>query len=167
MNPMRNIRIEKITINIGVGEAGEKLDKAKKLLEKLTNKKIILTKTKKRTTFGTPKGRTIGCKVTLRKNDAVEFLKKALEAVEFKLNESCFDKQGNFSFGVKEHIDISGVRYDPEIGIYGMDVSVTLERRGFREKRKRIAHGIGKHHVITPQEAREWVSQTFGVKVGE
>src|SRR3990167_7332483 len=129
MNTMREIKIEKITINIGVGEAGEKLDRAKKLLERLTNKKIVLTRTAKRTTFGTPKGRTIGCKVTLRKNDALEFLKKAFDALDFKLNESIFDKQGNFSFGIKEHIDLPGVRYDPEIGIYGMDVSVTLERR--------------------------------------
>lgn len=165
MNPMREIRIEKVTINIGCGEPGEKLEKAKTLLEKLTNRKIILTKTKKRTTFGTPKGRTIGCKVTLRGKDAKEFLKKAFDAIDNKLKNNSFDTQGNFSFGIKEHIDLPGVHYDPEIGIYGMDVCVTLERRGYRIKRKRISHKVGKKHLIKPEEAREWVSKIFGVQI--
>lgn len=164
---MRDIRIEKVTINIGCGEGGEKLERAKKLLEIIVKKKIVITKAHKRTTFGTTKGRPIGVKVTLRGKDASEFLKKALDSVDFKLPETIFDAQGNFSFGVKEYIDLPGVRYDPEIGIYGMDVSVTLERRGFRVKRKRIDHSIGKKHLITPNEAREWVVKGFGVKVGE
>lgn len=162
---MHEIRIEKVTLNIGCGEAGEKLDKAKKLLENLTGKKVVLTKTHERTTFGTSKGRAIGVKVTLRKNEAKEFLKKALDAVDLKLSEKCFDSQGNFSFGIKEHIDLPGVRYDPEIGIYGMDVCVTLERRGFRVKRKRISHNIGKNHVITLQEARDWIINNFRVRI--
>lgn len=147
MNVMRDIRIEKLTINIGCGESGEKLERARKLLEKIVNKKAVLTRTTKRTTFGTAKGRPIGVKITLRGKDALEFLKKAFEAVDLKLPEGIFDTQGNFSFGIKEYIDLPGVRYDPEFGIYGMDVSVTLERRGFRVKRKRIAYSIGKNHI--------------------
>jgi len=162
---MRDIRIEKVTINIGVGESGDKLDRAKNLLEKLVEKKVVTTKTSKRTTFGTPKGRPIGCMVTLRKKDAEIFLKKALEAVDNKLPESVFDKQGNFSFGIKEHIDLPGVKYDPDIGIFGMDVSVTLERPGFRVKRKRIWSKIGKSHLITPKEAKHWVIKNYNVEV--
>lgn len=86
MNPMRNIRIEKITINIGCGDAGEKLERAKSLLEKLTEKKVVITKTHNRTTFGAAKGKPIGCKVTLRGKDADEFLKRAFDAVENKLS---------------------------------------------------------------------------------
>jgi len=165
MNPMRKIRIEKITINIGCGEAGENLEKAKTLLENLTNKKIVITKTHKRTTFGTAGGRPIGCKVTLRGNDAEEFLKKAFDAIDNKLSKVVFDVQGNFSFGIKEHIDISGVRYDPEIGIFGMDVCVTLERPGFRIKRKKLSSKIGKKHLIKPEEAMEWVAKNYGVEI--
>jgi len=165
MNPMRDIRIEKITLNIGCGEAGEKLDKAKKLLEILTNKKIVITNTHKRTTFGMAKGRPIGCKITLRGKDAEEFLKKALDAVDFKLTKSVFDKQGSFSFGIKEHIDIHGVKYDPEIGIFGMDVCVTLERPGFRVKRKKISHKIGKKHLIKLEEAMDWVVKNYKVEI--
>lgn len=165
MNPMQNIRIEKITLNIGCGESGEKLDKAKKLLAVLTGKKIVVTQTHKRTSFGMAKGRPIGCKVTLRKKDAEDFLKKALDVVDFKLSKDVFDKQGSFSFGIKEHIDIPGVRYDPEIGIFGMDIAVTLERPGFRVKRKKLSHKIGKKHLIKPEEAMEWIVKNYKVEV--
>lgn len=165
MNNMRKIRIEKITINIGCGEAREKLEKAKMLLEKLTGKKVVITNTRKRTTFGSAKGMPIGCKVTLRRKDAEEFLKKAFEARDKKLSKNIFDSQGNFSFGIKEHIDIPGVRYDPDIGIFGMDVCVTLERPGFRVKRRKIPDKIGKNHLIKPEDAIDWVSKNYGVEV--
>jgi large subunit ribosomal protein L5 len=164
-NIMREIRIHKVTINIGCGEAGEKLDRAKKLLERLTGRIAVITRTHKRTTFGMAKGRPIGVKVTLRGKAAEDFLKKALEAVGKRLSRGCFDTQGNFAFGIREHIDLPGVRYDPDIGIYGMDVCVTLERRGFRVKRKRIAHPIGKRHRISPEAAREWALKTLKVKI--
>ncbi|MDD5416365.1 MAG: 50S ribosomal protein L5 [Candidatus Aenigmarchaeota archaeon] len=165
MNAMREIKIFKVTLNIGCGEAGEKLDKAKRLLETLTGKTVVLTRTDKRTTFGSPKGKTIGCKVTLRGDDAVKFLKRAFEAAEMKISQKSFDKQGNFSFGVKEHIDLPGVKYEPDIGIYGMDVCVTLERRGYAVARKKISSKIGANHVITADEAREWLVKTFGVSL--
>lgn len=165
MNPMRNIRIEKVTLNIGCGESGEKLDKAKKLLGILTGKKIVVTHTHDRTTFGMAKGRPIGCKVTMRNKDAEEFLKKAFDAIDFKLSKGVFDRQGSFSFGIKEHIDIPGVKYDPEIGIFGMDVAVTLERAGFNVKRKKFSHSIGKKHLIKPEEAMEWVVNNYKVDV--
>ncbi len=165
MNPMREIRISKVTINIGCGEAGEKLDKAKKLLHTLTEKKTMVTSTKKRTTFGTPKNRPIGCKVTLRGKQAEEFLKRALDVIDFILKPSVFDKQGNFSFGIKEHIHLPGVRYDPGIGIYGMDVCVTLERKGYRVSRKRIPRKVGRKHHITSEESKQWVIKNLGVKI--
>jgi len=162
---MRNIKIEKITMNIGCGDSGEKLEKAKKLLEELTNKKVVVTKTHRRTTFGMAKRRPIGCKVTIRGEDTTEFLKRALDAVDKKLSKSAFDSSGNFSFGIKEHIDIPGVRYDPEIGIFGMDVSITLERPGFRVKRKRLSTKVGKKHLIKPEESIEWVTKNFEVEI--
>ena len=165
MNPMRNIQIEKITLNIGCGESGEKLDKAKKLLEFLTNKKIVITTTHDRTSFGMAKGKPIGCKITLRGKDAEEFLKKALSTVDFKLSKNIFDKQGSFSFGIKEHIDIPGVRYDPEIGIFGMDVCVTLERPGFRVKRKKFPSKISRKHLIHPEETMDWIVKNYKVEL--
>jgi len=163
MNTMKEIRVEKVTINIGCGEAGEKLERAKKLLNSLTGMSVLETKTSRRTTFGIPKGRSIGCKVTLRGEKAIIFLKKALNAIDNKIKKSSFDKNGNFSFGIKEHLDLSGTKYDPDIGIFGMDVCVTLSRRGYRVSRKRLGSKIGHKHVIKPEEAIEWVTKNLGV----
>ena len=165
MNPMRNIKIEKLTVNIGCGESGEKLSKAEKLLTDMVRKKVIITKTHGRTTFGMAKGRPIGCKITLRGKDADDFLKRALEAVENKITKKSFDKLGNFSFGIKEHIDVPGINYDPDIGIFGMDVTVTLERPGYKIKRKKVPHKIGKGHLITAEEALEWLVKNYGVTI--
>ena len=169
MNPMREIRVEKVTINIGAGEAGEKLEKAKKLLEKLANgKKVVVTHTHKRTSFGMAKGRPIGVKVTFRGKEAIDFLMKALNAVENKLKVENFDNIGNFSFGIKEYIDLPNVRYDPDIGIMGMDVCVTIERPGYRVKKRSLKKSkIGKNHVITKEEAMEWAKEKLGVKIGD
>ena len=104
---MREPRIEKVTINIGVGESGEKLEKAAALLEKLTGRKPVKTKTMKRIpAFGIRPKMFIGVKVTLRGREAEEFLKKAFEAVGNRIKASSFDPLGNFSFGIKEYIDI-------------------------------------------------------------
>ncbi len=164
-NPMREVRLEKVTINMGAGEAGPKLEKCKSLLESILGKKVVITRTHKRTTFGMAKNRPIGVKVTLRGDEAFEWLKKFLQAVENRLKESQFS-DGNFSFGVKEYIHIPGVKYNPEIGILGMDVCVTLERPGFRIKRRKIRRKkIGKKHRISKEETIKWAKEKLGVEI--
>jgi large subunit ribosomal protein L5 len=166
MNPMQQIEIEKVTLNIGCGGNLEKIEKAKKLLQKLTAQKPCVTLSKKRSTFGIARGKPVGVKVTLRGKKALEFLKKALAAIDNKLSANNFDKEGNFSFGIKEYIEIPGVKYDPEIGILGMDVCVTLKRKGYRIKYRRIQkRKIPKKHRITKVEAMEWVEKNLGVKI--
>jgi len=169
MNPMREIRIEKITVNIGIGEAGEKLEKAMKLLKNITGQKAIQTKSKKRIpTWSLRPGLPIACKVTLRKKLAEETLIRLLKAVENNLKPNCFDKFGNFSFGVPEYIDIPGVEYDVEIGIIGLEVAVTLERQGYRIKKRKInKKKIPSKHLISKKEAMEFVKEKFNVKLVE
>ena len=165
-NPLRSIRVEKVTLNIGCGDDKNKLEKATKLLEYLTERKPLVTKSKRRSTFGVAKGRPIGVMVTLRGKAAEEFLKRALEGIEKKMKASQFDDQGNFSFGLKEYIDVPGVRYKHDIGMLGLDVVVTLERPGFRIKRRRIQQRkIPAKHKINKEETMEWVKKTFGAEV--
>lgn len=167
MNVMRRLRIGKVTVNMGVGEGGERLAKAEALLKGLTGQSPVKTYAKATNqTFGIRKGAPIACKVTLRGVRAEEFLKKALEAVEHKLPRKSVDEWGNLSFGIREHIDIPGVRYDPSIGIFGMDVCITMERPGYRIKRRRIEkRKISKKHVVTPEEAINFLEERYGVKV--
>lgn len=108
----------------------------------------------------------MACKVTLRREKAVQFMKRALEAVNNRLSESNFDQQGNFAFGVKEHIEMAGTKYVPELGIVGFDVMATMERPGYRVKRRRVRQSrIGKKHVVTKQEAIRFVRSTFGTEI--
>lgn len=165
-NPIRTIKIEKITLNIGCGDDKVKLEKATKLLEYLTERKPLVTKSKRRSTFGVAKGKPIGVMVTLRGKAATDFLKRALEGVEKKLKMSQFDTEGNFSLGLKEYIDMPGVRYKHDIGMFGLDVAVTLERAGFRVKRRKIQQRkIPRKHKINKEEAIEWLKKNFGVEV--
>ena len=168
MNSMRDIRIEKVTLNCGVGEAGDKLDNAMKLLEQITGKKPVKTTTMKRIpTWGVRPKLTIACKVTIRHQEAVELLKRLIEAVDNKIPESKFDKNGNFSFGIEEYLLIPGVEYDIKIGIIGLDVAVTLERPGYRVKKKAKSSKIGKKHRITREEAIEFMNKNFNIKEEE
>jgi len=166
MSAMRSIRIEKITLNIGAGKEVTRLDKATKLLEAITGIKPVKTVAKKRLpAWGLRPGLPIGCKVTVRRKKE-ELLKRLLEAIEFRLKESQFDAQGNISFGIPEYINIGEMKYIPEIGVMGLQACVTLERAGFRIKRRKFAGEIGPKHRITKAEAIEYV-KTFGAKMGD
>lgn len=166
-NPMRQLKISKVTVNIGVGEGGERLAKAETLLENLTEQKPIKTHAKvTNPSFEIRTGLPIACKVTLRGERAERFLKKALDAVDFKIKGSSFDDYGNVSFGIREHIDIPGVRYDPNVGIFGMDVAITIERPGYRIKRRRIKKKrIPKEHGIAREEAITFIQERYNVSV--
>lgn len=167
-NPMQQIRVEKVTLNIGCGDDKTKIEKATKLLQNITERNPLVTKSKRRSTFGVAKGKPLGVMVTLRRKDAMEFLKKALVAIENKIKKSQFDKDGNFNFGIREYIDIPGVRYSHEIGMMGLDVSITLERPGYRVKKRRIRQAkIGRKHKINKEEAVEWLKNNFGVEIIE
>ncbi len=164
---MVSVKVDKVTVNIGVGESGEPLEKAEKLLLKLTNQKPVITKSKKRIpTWGIRRKQAIGVKVTLRGRKALDFLKMALEAKEKRLNKSNFDKNGNFAFGIPEYIDLPGIKYDPEIGIFGFDVCVTLTKDGYRiKRRKREKKKIPSKHKLTKDEAIEWAKKNLSVNV--
>jgi large subunit ribosomal protein L5 len=166
MNPMRRIEIEKVTLNVGCAGDLEKIERAKKLLEMLTGKTPTITKSKRRSTFGIAKGKPVGVMVTLRGKEAEEFLRKALHAVDKKLKSSQFDSEGNFSFGVKEYIDIEGVKYSHQVGMLGLDVCVSLKRPGFRIKYRRIQkRKIPEKHKISKEEAIEWAKNNLGVEI--
>ena len=169
MNPMKKVRIEKITLNIGSGKDTSKLDKGILLIKTITGIAPVKTITKKRIpSWGLRPGLPIGAKLTLRKAKALEILKKLLQAKDNILKASQFDQGGNISFGIHEYIDIPGVAYNPDIGIMGLEVCVTLEKPGFRIKRRMLEKKkIPKKHVISKEEALEFMKNEFNIKVEE
>jgi large subunit ribosomal protein L5 len=163
---MRNIAISKVVINIGVGRSGEPVEKAKRALNVLTGQrpKVCGAKNTVRD-FGIHKGEPIGAMVTLRRDKAVEFIKRVIAAKGNIVKASSFDDFGNLSIGIHEHIDIPGTRYDPEIGIFGMDVCMALSRPGYRISRRRNKSSIGKNHRIKREDAIGFLKQSFGVEI--
>ncbi len=169
MNLMKTIRIEKLTLNIGAGKDQNRLAKSVKLLKSLTGIEPVKTITQKRIAgWGLRPGLPIGCKLTLRKESAKNLLLRLFKAKENKLSETSVDNAGNISFGIAEYIDIPDAKYDPEIGITGLQVSVTLERPGYRIKRRKIMkRKITSGHKISKEDAINFLLKEFKVSVGE
>lgn len=170
MNKMQEIRIEKVTVNIGAGRDEKVLKKAVKLIKNVTGLDPIQTVTQKRlAAWGLRPGLPIGAKITIRDADKIKDLtSRFLMAKENRIKPSWFDNNGNISFGIHEYVDIPGVKYDTEIGIIGLQVSITLSRPGFRVKRRKLLKSkIGHNQLITKEDAIKFLSETFGVKMEE
>lgn len=167
-NPMLKPRISKVTVNIGVGAETDRLPKALKVLEELTGAKPVPRRAKKTIKdFNIRKGENIAAIVTLRGDKAKNFLRKVFETLGYRLKASYFDDYGNVSVGIKEHIHMPGVRYDPEIGVFGMDVAITIERPGYRiVRRKRCRkRRIPRRHRVNKLEAMVFLKNEFGVEI--
>ena len=166
-NIMKEIRLEKVVLNMGLGKSGDAVEIAKKALGQISGKTVNDRPAKKAIRdWGVRKGEPIGAAVTIRGDDAKELLKRLLEAKGNRVNGRSFDKMGNLSFGILEHIDIPGIKYDPKIGILGLNVTVRLVRPGFSiSTRSKHKASVGKHHRIVPEEAKAYLTKEFGASV--
>jgi len=169
MNAMRTPRVDKVVINIGVGEAGERLVKAQKVMQMVTGQTSVQTISKTiNRDLGIRKAMPLGCKVTLRGASADTFLKNALNIREYRIPNYSFDKEGNMSFGISDYTDFEGMKYDPEIGIFGMDISVVLRRGGNRiTQRSLVKRKIPKKHRLSREEGIQFMTETYKIEVVE
>jgi len=166
-NLMKKISLAKVVLNMGVGQSGDPIETAKKALEQITGKKPNARNAKKsQRDWGVRKGEPIGVAVTVRGDDATKLLKRLLAAKDNQIMERSVDNEGNLSFGLKEYIDIPEIKYDPKIGILGLEVSVSLTRPGFNIKlRSRRKTKVGKNHRITKNETIKFLTEEFGVQI--
>ncbi|RLG27194.1 50S ribosomal protein L5 [Methanosarcinales archaeon] len=166
-NPMLTPRIDKITVHIGVGESGERLKRAEEIIKTITGGRPVRTKAKKTLPgFSIKKREPIGCKTTLRGKNAETFLHTCFSAAENELTRDQFDDNGNFAFGIEEHTDFPDMKYDPKIGIFGMDILVAVKRPGYRVKRRRVLRStIPAKHKLKPDDSISYIKERFNVEV--
>jgi large subunit ribosomal protein L5 len=145
-NPMQVPKIEKITINMGVGEGTQdrkKVTTAAAEMEAIAGQKPVITKAKKSVAqFKLREGMAIGCKVTLRRERMYEFLDRLITIAmprirDFRgLNPRSFDGRGNYAMGLKEQIVFPEISYDQIEKVRGMDVIVTTTAKTDEEARE-------------------------------
>ena len=169
-NTMLAPGIVKVTVNIGVGEGGQRLQLAERVLEILTGMKPVRTlATQTNRDLGTRRGSPIGCKVTIREQDSINsFLKDAFWVRQNTLPAYNFDSQGNLSFGISDYTDFPKQKYDPDIGIFGMDVNVVLERPGHRVSRRRQRSSrVARSHRVGRDECKQWIAEHYELEIVE
>ncbi|MFX0022927.1 MAG: 50S ribosomal protein L5 [Candidatus Hermodarchaeota archaeon] len=168
-NPMKKPYLEKVVLNIGVGVGGEELEKAVTVLETIADQKAIKTVSKTNVKeFNLRKGRPIGAKVTVRGQGAEKLLKKLLIVNNNKILRKSFDDNGNFGFGITEHISIPGIEYDNRIGIWGLDCVGRVVKPGMRVKTRRKSRTkVPSHHYVSREETQYFLKQNFGVQIVE
>ncbi|MEM1535875.1 MAG: 50S ribosomal protein L5 [Candidatus Pacearchaeota archaeon] len=162
MNPMREIELEKVVLHCSTADQ-QKLERYMKLLKLISGKKPVKTLAKKRIpSFKIRPGLPIGCKVTLRKEEAKKVLKLVLTGVK-EIKEEQFGP-GYLNFGIKEYIDIPSLQFQRDIGILGFDVSAVLRRKGFKKEGRKKCK-IGKKHKITKAETIEFFKKNFNINL--
>lgn len=163
MNPMREIKLEKVILNIGGVE--DKLEKGVILLEKIAGKKAVKVKATKRIpTWKVRPGLEVGTKVTLRGKEAEAMVRKLLPAIDNTLKEKQI-QPNCFSFGIHEYIEIPGVEYIREVGIMGFEVTVVFTRAGKSVEKKKVKRGKAKRIIITKEEIEKYLETKFNTTI--
>merc|ERR1712220_1786 len=165
-NTNRDVICDKLIINIAVGESGDRLAKAVRVLQQLSDQTPVENVARYTVrTFGIRRNEKIAAHVTVRGQKATDLIERGLKITDYEISAKHFSDSGNFGFGINEHIDL-GLKYDPATGIYGMDFYIVLRRAAFSVPKKKAKRGrLGKPHRVTKEDAMEWVRQTFNAEI--
>uniref|UniRef100_A0A8C6RAC1 Large ribosomal subunit protein uL5 n=1 Tax=Nannospalax galili TaxID=1026970 RepID=A0A8C6RAC1_NANGA len=160
---MVELPIPKLCLNICVGESGDRLTWAAKVLEQLTGQTPVFSKAGYTVrSFGIRRNEKIAVHCTVHGAKAEEILEKGLKVWQYELRKNNFSDTGNFGFRIQEHIDL-GTKCDPSIGIYGLDFYVVLGKPGFSiaDKKSRTGCTGETQNQISKEEAMRWFQQKY------
>ncbi|MFP4111636.1 MAG: 50S ribosomal protein L5 [Candidatus Woesearchaeota archaeon] len=169
-NIMRKIKIAKATLNVGAGKDQNVLNKGMMLIKHITGLDAVKTKTYKRLqAWGLRPGLPVGCKLTIRDPEMIrDLVERFLDAKNNELSLKQFDENGNVAFGIPEYIDIKGVKYNPDIGMMGLQICLTLERPGYRIKKRRIENRKVSHkHSVSKDDAIKFMKDNYNIIIQE
>ena len=164
-NKMHEIEVGKLVINIGTGNDDQRQLSARRLLEIITGRKPADSISKRRLPeFKIVKGKKIGAFVTLRGKEAEPTIKRLFDAVDKRVNLHSIS-ENTVNFGIHEYIDITGVKYDPKVGMMGMHVNISFKRKGGRVAMRKIKRGRipERHKIVTREEIGTFLEKAFGV----
>ena len=161
-NVMRDIKIEKVVL--GVGGTEDALEKGAKLLNLITGREPSRMESRKRIpSLSVRPGLKVGAIVTVRR-DTEALLRRMLAAVDNRLRRKQMS-ENTFSFGIKEYIEIPGMEYQRDLGILGLDVTITFKRAGKRVGLRRMkASRIPKKQRISKEEIIKYMEEKFQTK---
>lgn len=160
---MREVKIEKIVFN--VGGTGVELEKGIKLLHMICpgRKEAKMKSTKRIPTLGVRPGLEVGAVITVRK-DIKEILTRMLSAIDGKLKKKQIS-DNNFSFGIKEYLEVPGMEYNRDIGMMGFDVTVVFKRTGRRVGQRKIKKSkVPEKQRVTKEEIIKFMEDNYSVK---
>jgi large subunit ribosomal protein L5 len=167
MNPNRAVTIDKVVVHMGVGEAGDRLVNAERIVSEITGNTPVRSVAKQTLpAFGIRKGSTHQLPGDAARETSEEFLATSIKIAGNRINSRAFDKQGNFSFGIEEHTDYRVRAYDPKVGIFGLDVTVVLRRNGARIARRHIQQKkLPSKQMVTVDDAKLFLRDRYNVEV--
>lgn len=165
-NGMKDVRLDKVVINIGTGNDEARQQNAKRLLQLITGMKPVDERSRRRIpAFKISPGTKIGAYVTVRRGTG-ELAKRLLDAVDGRVRKGSISNN-TASFGIREYIDISGVKYDPKIGMLGMNVNLSFRRPGMHVSLRKIKPGrvARPQAVVPPEEIEEYMRREFKAEI--
>lgn len=162
-NSMRSIFIEKVLLSGGAKD--DELKKSAKLLELISGMKAqILASNKRIPDFGVRPELEVGTRVTLRKEKALNILRRLLGALDNTLIKKQVS-ENHFSFGIREYIEIPDMEYQRDLGTKGLNVTVVFARAGLRVKRKKIKSGhVPTKQYVSKDDIIKYMEENFSTK---
>merc|ERR1712032_167988 len=159
---MNYLRVDKLVVNVCLGESGSSLSKIFSVIENFCGQSPNYSRARYSIrSFKIRRNDLISLSTSLRGEKANNILDISLKTLDYELVDSNFCENGGLNFGIEEHIDL-GIKYDPSVVIFGLDLNILLVRAGIRLKRRRWSpRNVGPKQIVSAKEAKLWFNTSY------